>query len=241
MIIEKDLILNGVKTNYTINTKGEIFSLNYNKTKQKRKLKQFPDKDGYMKVTLHIDGKQYSLSVARLVAQSFIHNDDPINKTQVNHKDGMKKHINDISNLEWVTPQENIIHAYKHGLAKVLHGKDTSNNKYGEDVIHKICKEFVKNKLTVNEISKKFNVPNTLVQSILYHRTWKHISSMYDFSNYNKTKKITEKQVERICVLLESQKYSLVQIALKMNVPFHIVKSIYYKQTWKHVSINYSF
>lgn len=60
-----------------------------------------------------IDGKR--ISKHRLIAQYFIPN--PSNKPQVNHIDGNKLN-NDISNLEWVTPQENARHSWDIGLSK---------------------------------------------------------------------------------------------------------------------------
>lgn len=50
-------------------------------------------------------GKRVELH--RLLAEAFIPNDDPEHKTQVNHKDEDKLN-NSLSNLEWVTPSENI-------------------------------------------------------------------------------------------------------------------------------------
>lgn len=73
-------------------------------------LKQFDNGRGYLKVSLKgDDGKQRNVSVHRLVALAFVHNDDPNLKTQVNHINE-DKHDNDASNLEWVTPSENIRH-----------------------------------------------------------------------------------------------------------------------------------
>lgn len=55
---------------------------------------------------------QKDYRVHRLVAQAFIPN--PNNLPQVNHKD-FNRGNNNVKNLEWVTHQENIIHAVNGG------------------------------------------------------------------------------------------------------------------------------
>jgi hypothetical protein len=70
----------------------------------------------------------------RIVALTFIEN--PENKEQVNHIDGNKTN-NAVSNLEWVTNQENQIHKFKTGLG------NNFTRKIGQyDLEHNLIKEF---------------------------------------------------------------------------------------------------
>ena len=71
------------------------------------------DHGGYCTVCLSKHSVQKNLKVHRLVAIAFIPNPDE--KKTVNHKDGNKKN-NCVSNLEWATHSENVIHANNTGL-----------------------------------------------------------------------------------------------------------------------------
>lgn len=94
---------------YRITLDGKVFS-----TRTKRRM-GYVTGEGYEAVRLkHDDGKETTMQSHRLIASTLIPNDDK-GKTQVNHKDGDKLN-NDVSNLEWVTPSENIAHAYDTGL-----------------------------------------------------------------------------------------------------------------------------
>ena len=75
-----------------------------------RKLRELATEEtpkGYLRVYLYKNGKRKHHKVHRLVAHAFIPN--PEHKSQVNHIDGNKKN-NSVTNLEWVTDEENKLH-----------------------------------------------------------------------------------------------------------------------------------
>lgn len=65
---------------------------------------------GYVSISLVKGEKRKFQYVHRLIAQTFIPNPDPKNKTFINHKN-KNRQDNRIENLEWVTPSENSIHS----------------------------------------------------------------------------------------------------------------------------------
>lgn len=92
---------------YEVSNHGRI------RNQHKTILKQFYKERGDAIITLSKNGKRSTHRVARIVAQTFLEEDKKRN--EVNHIDGNPKN-NHISNIEWVTRQENITHARKMGL-----------------------------------------------------------------------------------------------------------------------------
>jgi hypothetical protein len=83
--------------------------------------------NGYLMIGLYDEnGKNSSFRVHRLIMIAFVSN--PENKPFVNHIDGNKLN-NNLSNLEWCTSSENMVHAYKHGLSPKISGKDHHQSK----------------------------------------------------------------------------------------------------------------
>ena len=115
----KQLIINNILTDYDINEQGQIYSHKTNKF-----LTGYIDNTGYRTVLLTVEGKKKNYLVHRLVAQTFIPNEN--NLPIVNHKDGNKLN-NVVDNLEWVTQSENRIHAIKTEISDLAYGKRNKN------------------------------------------------------------------------------------------------------------------
>ena len=106
-------------SNYYISNLGRAYVINhkYPNGYLKEKENFCIDKDGYYRLCYRtVNGKHIFEPVHRLVAKVFIPNNDK-NKTQVNHIDSNRLN-NDVSNLEWVTPKENVYHSYQYGKRK---------------------------------------------------------------------------------------------------------------------------
>ena len=106
----------GFGNRYEISNRGRLWSNISN-----RYLGHKNKKTGYIHTILHNEeGEQFTAYIHRLVAEAFIPNDDPENKTEINHKN-YKRDDNRVENLEWVSHQENMDYSYdniQEGLKK---------------------------------------------------------------------------------------------------------------------------
>ena len=85
--------IKGYEGLYAITTEGDVWSY-----RNKKFLKLWTNRDGYLTVSLWKDGKGKNYKVHRLAAMAYIPN--PENLPQVNHKDENKEN-NCLQNLEW--------------------------------------------------------------------------------------------------------------------------------------------
>jgi len=135
---------------------------------QGKQLKQY-NSCGYLRVR---DGKSYSY-VHRLIAEKYIPN--PHSKPQVNHKNGIKND-NRIENLEWVTPKENVRHAFKEGLMNPCKGEMKPSNKLTEKQVVEIRAKYIPRKYGLMKLAIEYGVQQKTIWGILKRKKWKHLN-----------------------------------------------------------------
>lgn len=141
---------------YMVNDAGVVVSLKQGKAKT---LKPILSKRGYYVVQLYKNKKARICYVHRLVASAFFGS----SSLDVNHKDGVKTN-NNLSNLEFVTTQKNILHAFETGLCNSFVGEKNNLAKLSNEQTNQL--KLLKGKITQNEAAARFNVSQPNVSMI---------------------------------------------------------------------------
>lgn len=127
---------------------------------------------GYLHVTLSKQRKAWCITVHRLVATHFI---GPAPKGhQVNHKNGNKAD-NPVSNLEWVTPKQNLEHS--RDVIGNLHGRSGVTNhgaKLDPDKV-RAARKLREQGWTFQRLADHFSISYFAMHAAVTKRTWKHV------------------------------------------------------------------
>ena len=118
---------------------------------------------GYHRVTLSLNGVDKKAHVHRLVAEAFIGLRP--DGYEVNHRNGNKTD-NRPSNLQYVTPSENI----RHSIDVLGNGPA----KLSDDQVLQI-RRLLKTGVTMKEIGHIFGVTSSTIRAISIGKTWRHV------------------------------------------------------------------
>jgi hypothetical protein len=154
---------------YCVDSLGNLYSKNYKNSGKIKILKPAVD-GGYLKTMIQDDNGKYSTQrVHRLVALAFL--GEP-NGLHVNHKNGIKTD-NSVSNLEYVTISENILHAFKNNLMKPKRGALNGMSKLTAEQVTEI-REHAANCPSRyygrEELAKKYGVSVATIKDIVTKR-----------------------------------------------------------------------
>ena len=155
---------------YEASSFGRLRSLNYKNSGKTIILNPALTKDGYMKTMLLDDSKKYrSLCVHTFICLAFYGEKEQ--GIEINHIDCNKQN-NCISNLEYCTRSENILHGYRNKLLFPKVGQSNGMAKLSDSDVKEI-REYVKTKGRYygrKELAIKYNVAECTIKEVVTRR-----------------------------------------------------------------------
>ena len=135
-----------------------------------RILHQCENTGKYLCVDFRAKGRRKYCPVHCLVAAAFI--GPRPEGLEVNHIDGVKTN-NRLENLEYVTRQENLAHAFRLGL--IARGEDSGLSKLTEDGVHQIRRLINEGEFTQKEIGAMYGVCQVTISHIKHNKVWSYL------------------------------------------------------------------
>lgn len=154
----------GFESLYAVSAYGEVFSF-----RADRRLKARPDKDGYPRLVLRVNGVYHTKRVHRLVAEAFHGDKKNALHNQVDHIDGNRANA-DADNLRWVSCGEN--HFFRRGSPSAVKEMLSPLN---EDQVRAI-RATPKRWGSATVLAEQLGVPRMAVYDVLRGRTWRSVT-----------------------------------------------------------------
>ena len=158
--------IEGYEGRYQVSNYGRVKSF---KRKNAKILKPLFQPSGYMFICFSEKNNVQRFYIHILVARSFLSN--PEHKPEVNHIDGHTFNCC-TDNLEWVTPSENAIHAFKIGLRKL--NEEHANAKLTNEQVKQIRENT--GHLTISQLAEKFGINNSTIERAQLGKTYKDVA-----------------------------------------------------------------
>ncbi|RYY51265.1 MAG: HNH endonuclease [Chitinophagaceae bacterium] len=193
-VIDKTLFRQSVKwPNYGCSKNGRVIRWDFEKEMKVGMLRG--DIEGsYPCVRVCHNNKPSWAAIHVMLAECWIHNDDPENKVDVNHKDGDKRNYT-LDNLEWSTKSQNQLHAIHSGLKG--RGEQLYNSSLTDIQVHLVCQELQEG-ARAKDLADKYECSVDIIRKIKDGSTYFHIRSLYPM-NHNYKKDFSESTVRWVC------------------------------------------
>jgi len=210
---------------YLVNEYGQVYS-----TKNKIILKTTMVRK-YHRVSFIVDGKDKAYLVHRLVAIVFIEN--PENKPEVNHIDGNQNN-NHVSNLEWVTREENQQHAFSLGLNTNKGEKNGRALMTPEQAVE--IYKFMLAGASTNDAVLKYGFDRSTLRNIRIKKNWKeYLEHLEDIPTRKNRSPVTKEQVEKAKYLRSVEGLTCRQISIELGISLSQAESIFSSRGTKGV------
>lgn len=217
---------------YFVTEDGKVFSSRRGGLKELSQSIQWK----YWAVKVTVDGVRKHIHTHRLLACTFL--DNPENKPFVNHKDGNKLNCV-VSNLEWVTRQENVDHAMENDLVPAMIGVNNGRALLTEEQVKEIYLSLLDGESSI-VLSKLYGVEQTTISNIKRRRLWKHITGDLPVIDIKpKTDKQPEEKVHQVCKMIELGLMPT-PIAEELDVPVDLVYDLKRRKGFNHITSLYN-
>jgi len=148
--------------------------------------KLYRNPNGYLYVCLSVRGKATTYRVHRLVAEAFL--GPRPEGTEINHRDGNKAN-NAVANLEYVSHQANIDHAFATGLSpvgerywatrsreSVVRGEAHPRARLTADAVREIRSAIAARRESARSLAARFGVQECTIYDVSKRKSWKHVA-----------------------------------------------------------------